>query len=80
MSESQPPDEPAKRDQRDEPGETRHEGLFWRVLRSTIAPDVLEDGGRDAPLTARGRFLFWGTVAALVLAISILFVITLASK
>ena len=36
------------------------------------------DGGHDAPLSARGRILFWTTVAVLVLAIAALFVATLA--
>jgi hypothetical protein len=51
-----------------------------KLLRSLIAPDVLEDGGRDAPLTPRGRILFWGTVVVLILAVSILFVVTLADR
>ncbi len=63
-----------------EPPPEEREPLGWRVLRSLIAPDVLQDGGRDAPLTPRGRILFWGTIAALVLAVSILFVVTLTSK
>ena len=50
------------------------------VAVGRIAPDVLEDGGRDAPLTPRGRILFWGTIVVLVLAVSILFVITLAER
>jgi hypothetical protein len=54
--------------------------LLWKVVKSAIAPDVLEDGGQDAPLSARGRWLFWGVVAALVIAILILFAITLAQK
>jgi hypothetical protein len=54
------------------------EPLLWRVLRSTVAPPVLGDGGHDAPLSARGRILFWTTVAVLVLAITALFVATLA--
>jgi hypothetical protein len=62
------------------PPPDEHEGLLWRVLRSAIAPDVLEDGGRDAPLTPRGRILFWGTIVVLVLAVGILFVVTLAER
>lgn len=58
--------------------EQEREPLLWRVLRSTIAPPVLEDGGRDAPLGKRGRILFWGTVSVLGTAIAVLFVLTLA--
>jgi len=54
------------------------EPLLWRVLRSTVAPPVLGDGGHDAPMSPRGRILFWTTVAVLVLAIVVLFVATLA--
>ena len=54
------------------------EPLLWRVLRSTVAPPVLGDGGHDAPLSPRGRILFWTTVAVLVVAIAVLFVATLA--
>ena len=56
------------------------EPLFWRVIKSAIAPDVLEDGGRDAPLTPRGRLLFWGAIAVLVGAVTILFVVSLAER
>jgi hypothetical protein len=58
--------------------EEEREPLLWRVLRSTIAPPVLEDGGRDAPLGRRGRILFWGTVSVLGAAIALLFVLTIA--
>ena len=54
------------------------EPLLWRVLRSTIAPPVLRDGGHDAPLSARGRIWFYGSVGVLVVAIAVLFVLTLA--
>jgi hypothetical protein len=54
------------------------ESLGWRVLRSAIAPDVLDDGGHDEPLSARGRILFWGTIGVLVVAIAVLSVLTLA--
>jgi hypothetical protein len=65
-----------------EPGQPpeEREPFGRRLLRSLIAPDVLEDGGRDAPLTRRGRILFWGTVAVLVVAVGILFVVTLATR
>jgi hypothetical protein len=74
VSQVQPPEKPDERDERE------HGGLLWRVVRSALAPEVLEDGGRDAPLTPRGKILFWGTVVVLVIAISILFVITLAER
>jgi hypothetical protein len=73
---------PGRSDDRDEPepsdGEAGPEPLLWRVLRSTVAPPVLGDGGHDAPLSPRGRIVFWTTVAVLVLAIAVLFVATLA--
>jgi hypothetical protein len=71
-----PPEPP---DERGQPEEERP-GLLWRVLKSAIAPDVLEDGGHDAPLTPRGRIIFWTTIAVLILAVSILFVVTLAQR
>ena len=49
-------------------------------MKSAIAPDVLEDGGQDAPLSSRGRLLFYGVVSVLVIAIVVLFAITLAQK
>jgi len=55
-------------------------GLLWRVLKSAIAPDVLDDAGHDAPLTPRGRILFWGTIVVLTVAVLILFVVTLANR
>ena len=64
----------------DGPPPEEREGLASRLWRSIFAPDVLQDGGRDAPLTPRGRILFWGTIVVLVLAVSILFVITLAER
>ena len=66
--------------QPDGPPPEEREGLGSRLWRSIFAPDVLEDGGRDAPLTPRGRILFWGTIAVLILAVGILFVVTLSSK
>jgi hypothetical protein len=59
---------------------TERPGLLRRVVKSAIAPDVLEDGGKDAPLTPRGRIIFWGVVSVLVIAIAVLFVVTLARK
>ena len=43
-------------------------------------PTCCEDGGHDAPLSPRGRLLFWGVVSVLVVAIVILFVVTLAQR
>jgi hypothetical protein len=54
------------------------EPLLWRVVRSAIAPSVLSDGGQDAPLSPRGRVLFWGTVSVLVVAIAVVFLVMLA--
>jgi hypothetical protein len=54
--------------------------LGHRLIRSLIAPDVLDDGGRDAPLSPRGRILFWGTIIVLVVAVTTLFLITLANR
>jgi hypothetical protein len=56
------------------------EPLAFRVLRSFIAPPVLGDAGHDAPLSARGRLMFRATVAVLVLAIVVLFLVTVSSK
>jgi hypothetical protein len=54
------------------------EPFLPRLLRSTIAPDVLRDAGHDAPLSRRGRILFWGTVSVLVVAIAVLFLVTVS--
>jgi hypothetical protein len=56
----------------------RDEPFLLRILRSTIAPPVLGDGGHDAPMTQRGKYLFYGAVGVLVMAIAVLFVLTLA--
>ena len=56
------------------------DSLGWRLVRSVFAPDVLQDGGHDAPLSPRGKLLFRGVVGLLVLAIAVLFVITLAAR
>jgi hypothetical protein len=56
------------------------EPLLWRVFRSAIAPPVLGDGGHDAPMSGRGRLLFWGTVGVLVVAIAVLFAVTVVSR
>jgi hypothetical protein len=74
------PDHPNEPEQGDPPPEEERPALLWRVLKSAIAPDVLEDAGHDAPLTPRGRILFWGTIIVLTVAVVILFVVTLASR
>ena len=67
----EPPEAP------DHPG-ARDEPLLFRVIRSAIAPDVLADGGRDAPLGRRGRIVFWVVVGVLVAAIAVLFLLVQA--
>ena len=52
------------------------EPFLFKILRSTIAPDVLGDAGHDAPLSRRGKVLFWGSVTVLVAAIAVLFLVT----
>ena len=73
---TQPPPEPGQGPQ----GPPEKPSLLWRVVKSAIAPDVLEDGGKDAPLTPRGRIIFYGVVSVLVVAIAILLAATLAQK
>jgi hypothetical protein len=63
-----------------EPPDDRREGLVHRVVRSVIAPDVLEDGGRDAPMSRRGRILFYSFVTILVIGIVVLLLVTAASR
>jgi len=74
------PDGPASPDDEGAPPEEERPALLWRVLKSAIAPDVLQDGGHDAPLTPRGRLVFWATIVILVVAVGILFLITLAQR
>ena len=73
------PNEP-DRSEEPQPPEEERPGLLWRVVKSAIAPDVLDDAGHDAPLTRRGRILFWGTIIVLTVAVVILFVVTLANR
>jgi hypothetical protein len=80
VNEPDHPNEPHEPEQGDPPPEEERPALLWRVLKSAIAPDVLEDAGHDAPLTPRGRILFWGTIIVLTVAVVILFVVTLASR
>ena len=54
--------------------------LLSRLVRSVFAPDVLEDGGKDAPLSPRGRMIFWSIVAVLVAGIAVLLVVTVVSR
>ena len=76
----EPEPKPNGQDPDDAPAEEERPPLLWRVLKSAIAPDVLEDAGHDAPLTARGRIVFWGTIIVLTVAVAILFVVTLANR
>ena len=59
-----------------EPPEDRQEPFLFRMVRAAIAPPVLKDGGRDAPLSRRGRIIFWGIVGVLVVGIAVLLVIS----
>ena len=54
----------------------RPEPLLFRLVRSAIAPPVLKDGGADAPMTRRGRIIFWAVVSLLVAGIAVLLVAT----
>ena len=54
----------------------RPEPFLFRLVRTTFAPPVLKDGGRDAPLSRRGRIIFWGIVSVLVVGIAVLLVVT----
>lgn len=53
--------------------------LLGRVVKSVFTPAVLQDGGHDAPMSPRGRILFWGTVSVLTAALVVVFVVTLAT-
>lgn len=64
----------------DRPDGGQAEGLVHRVIRSFIAPDVLEDGGRDAPLSRRGTFIFRAVVGVLVVAIIVLVLVTASNQ
>ena len=59
-----------------EPPEDRKRPFLFRMVRAAIAPPVLKDGGRDAPLSRRGRIIFWGIVGVLVVGIAVLLVIS----
>jgi hypothetical protein len=54
--------------------------LLSRIVRSVFAPDVLEDGGKDAPLSPQGRIIFWSIVTVLVVGIVILLLVTASSR
>jgi len=79
---SSPNEPPEPGDWPDDPphaeGDPRSEPFLFRVVRSAIAPDVLRDAGHDAPLSSRGRLLFWGVVLVLVAAIAVLFLVTVS--
>jgi hypothetical protein len=80
-NEPPPPGPPSGEWQQAGPGPDPDPGaepFAFRLIRSVIAPPVLGDGGHDAPMSPRGRLLFWATVSVLVVAIVILFVATLA--
>ena len=61
----------------EDPDDHRDEPFLFRLVRSAIAPAVLKDGGHDAPLSARGRIIFWATVTVLTVAIAVLLVASL---
>ena len=66
-------------DPRDRPAsepDPRGEPLLFRVLRTAIAPPVLKDGGADAPMTRRGRIIFWSIVTVLVGGIAVLLLVS----
>ena len=50
------------------------------MLKSAIAPDVLQNTGHDTPLTPQNHILFWNTIAILTITITILFIITLTNR
>jgi hypothetical protein len=56
-----------------EPG-PRREPFLFRLVRTAIAPPVLQDGGADVPMSRRGRIVFWTTVTLLVIGITVLLV------
>lgn len=73
------PSEPDQPDRPERPASEpapRTEPWLLRLLRTTIAPPVLDDGGHDTPLSPRGRLVFWATVTVLVLGIAVLFVVS----
>jgi hypothetical protein len=57
--------------------EDRQEPFLFRLVRTAIAPPVLKDGGHDAPMSRRGRLIFWSIVIVLVIGIAILLVASL---
>jgi hypothetical protein len=58
----------------------REEPFLFRLVRTALAPPVLKDGGRDAPLSRRGRIVFWSIVSILVAGIAVLLVVTATSR
>ena len=54
----------------------RPEPFLFRLFRTAIAPPVLKDGGRDVPLSRRGRIIFWAIVSVLVVGIAVLLVVS----
>ena len=60
--------------------EPRREPFLFQLIRTAIAPPVLKDGGKDAPMSPRGRIIFRATVTVLVVAIAVLLVVTATSR
>jgi hypothetical protein len=69
----EPPPEP-------QPPVERQEPFLFRLVRTAIAPPVLKDGGRDAPMSRRGRIVFTAVVSVLVVAIVVLLVAVSAQR
>ena len=69
-----PPEDP--RDRPASEPDPRAEPFLFRLVRTAIAPPVLKDGGADAPMTRRGRIIFWAVVTVLVGAIAVLLVVS----
>ena len=58
----------------------RPEPFLFRLVRTAIAPPVLKHGGHDAPMSPRGRLIFWAVITVLVVAIAILFVASIGRR
>ena len=78
MSDQNDPNEPGE-PPASEP-DPRPEPFLFQLLRTAIAPPVLKDGGTDAPMSNRGRLIFWSIVTVLVVAIAVLLVVTATSR
>lgn len=71
---NEPPEDPRERPA-SEP-DPSPEPLLFRLVRAAIAPPVLKDGGADAPMTRRGRIIFWAVVTVLVGGIAVLLLVS----